>query len=252
MQSEREDYYAVLGVAKDASVDEIRRAYRKLAIQWHPDKNPSEVAGNRFKKISEAYQVLSDPKTRQEYDDSISGGHRFWRDDFDPSHPFFSDPRDVFRQFFSQYGRSSFFDFPFPSSSSGFSHSSFFDDDDDDFFGGRGASLFQRMSSEPFSSHAGWSRPSATPGGVSTSTTTTITIEGENKVTRTETRRTDANGKTEKTAQEVIENMNTGERTTRTLASTSSDNRSTPRLESVTANPPAKSSKNKERKTSRH
>ncbi|MEN6422765.1 MAG: DnaJ C-terminal domain-containing protein [Smithella sp.] len=64
-----EDYYQVLGVDKKASADEIKKAYRKLALKWHPDKNPNnKAAEEKFKKISEAYAVLSDTEKRQQYD----------------------------------------------------------------------------------------------------------------------------------------------------------------------------------------
>lgn len=62
------DYYKVLGVSKDATIEEIRKAYRKLALKWHPDKNKDEKADDKFKEISEAYQVLSDDDKRKEYD----------------------------------------------------------------------------------------------------------------------------------------------------------------------------------------
>src|SRR6266498_184311 len=63
------DYYKILGVDRKASEDEIRKAYRKLAMQYHPDRNPNDKqAEDRFKEINEAYQVLSDQKKRAYYD----------------------------------------------------------------------------------------------------------------------------------------------------------------------------------------
>lgn len=62
------DYYEILGVNKSASADEIKRAYRKQALQWHPDKNKSSEAEKRFKEINEAYEVLSDQEKRSAYD----------------------------------------------------------------------------------------------------------------------------------------------------------------------------------------
>jgi curved DNA-binding protein len=62
------DYYEVLGVPRDASTDDIRAAYRKLARQYHPDVNKEEGAEDRFKEISEAYEVLRDPEKRAQYD----------------------------------------------------------------------------------------------------------------------------------------------------------------------------------------
>jgi DnaJ-class molecular chaperone len=67
----KSDYYDILGVSKSASQDEIKKAYRKEALKWHPDKhksNDKEEAERRFKQINEAYQVLSDPEKRSAYD----------------------------------------------------------------------------------------------------------------------------------------------------------------------------------------
>src|SRR3954453_9890578 len=64
----RDDYYKVLGVSRDAKPDEIKKAYRRLARKYHPDVNPGKDSEDQFKKISEAFDVLSDPKKREVYD----------------------------------------------------------------------------------------------------------------------------------------------------------------------------------------
>jgi len=83
--SGKRDYYEVLGVSKNAPKDEIKRAYRNLALKYHPDRNKSPDAEERFKEISEAYAVLSDDEKRQQYDqfgmDGISGKYT-WDDIF--------------------------------------------------------------------------------------------------------------------------------------------------------------------------
>ena len=67
--AEKRDYYEVLGVGKTATADEIKKAYRKKAVQYHPDKNPGDKAAEeKFKEAAEAYEVLSDPQKRQRYD----------------------------------------------------------------------------------------------------------------------------------------------------------------------------------------
>lgn len=68
MAAEKRDYYEVLGVSRDATKDQIKDAYRKLAMQYHPDRNKSPEAEEKFKEISEAYAVLSDDQKRQQYD----------------------------------------------------------------------------------------------------------------------------------------------------------------------------------------
>lgn len=77
-----QDYYATLGVSKTASQDEIKKAYRKLAVQYHPDKNQgNKEAEQKFRLISEAYEVLSDPQKRDAYDrfgpDAVNGSAGF-------------------------------------------------------------------------------------------------------------------------------------------------------------------------------
>jgi len=107
------DYYKVLGVAKDASQDVIKKAYRKLAMKWHPDKNGgSEESSTKFKEISEAYEVLSDEKQRRDYDNYGNDGPSAGR--AGPSRGFststsFQDPHEIFRNFFG--GQDPFADF---------------------------------------------------------------------------------------------------------------------------------------------
>ena len=94
------EYYSVLGVRRDAGPDEIKRAYRRLARELHPDVNPDPQTQERFKEITQAYEVLSDPEKRQMYD---MGGDPFGRADagpagaggFGPGFPF-SDIMDAF------------------------------------------------------------------------------------------------------------------------------------------------------------
>ena len=81
---EYKDYYQTLGVSRTASADEIRRSYRKLAMQYHPDRNPGDrQAEDRFKEINEAYQVLSDPQKRARYD-QLGDSYSRWQQDGGP------------------------------------------------------------------------------------------------------------------------------------------------------------------------
>ena len=99
------DYYKILGCSKGASDDELKKAYRKMALKYHPDKNKEKGAEDKFKEVAEAYDVLSDPKKKQVYDQfgeeglkggmpggSSSGGNY--------SYSFQNDPHEMFKMFF--------------------------------------------------------------------------------------------------------------------------------------------------------
>ncbi len=112
------DYYTILGVARSASADDIRKAYRKLALQYHPDRNPgNKQAEERFKEINEAYQVLSDSQKRARYD-QLGSAYSNWQqrggtpNDFDWSQWFggrpgggarveYGEVGDLFSEFFN-------------------------------------------------------------------------------------------------------------------------------------------------------
>ncbi len=94
------DYYKELEIEKDASESDIKKAYRRLSLEWHPDRNPHrlEEATEKFKRISESYQVLSDPEKREKYDmfghaeeGQMPGGQQM-------------DPNDIFKMFFGGGG----------------------------------------------------------------------------------------------------------------------------------------------------
>ena len=97
----KEDYYEILGVSKSASALEIKKAYRKKAIQYHPDKNPGDkTAEANFKKAAEAYEVLSDPNKKSKYD-------QFGHSAFDGAGGFGSggmNMDDIFSQFGDIFG----------------------------------------------------------------------------------------------------------------------------------------------------
>ena len=107
--SEKKDYYDLLGVNRSASDDDIKRAYRKLALKFHPDRNAGDKqAEERFKEVSEAYQVLSDPQKRAQYDQF---GHAAFGDagpfagGFDFSAGFEDIFGDIFGEFFGGTSR---------------------------------------------------------------------------------------------------------------------------------------------------
>ncbi|XP_007184815.1 dnaJ homolog subfamily B member 3 [Balaenoptera acutorostrata] len=130
------DYYEVLGVPRQASIEAIKKAYRKLALKWHPDKNPEnkEEAERRFKQVAQAYEVLSDAKKRDVYDRygeagvEGGGGGRPFEDPFECVFTF-RDPADVFWEFFG--GRDPF-------------SSDFFGDPLENILGGRRSSRGSR------------------------------------------------------------------------------------------------------------
>lgn len=116
------DYYKILGIPRTASDDEIKKAYRKLALKNHPDKNKAPGAEEKFKEIAEAYEVLSDKKKRDIFDKygeeglkggtPSSGGHSGPNDPGFTSYTFHGDPKATFAQFFGSASPfQTFFDF---------------------------------------------------------------------------------------------------------------------------------------------
>ncbi len=106
--TEKQDYYDILGISRQASADEIKKAYRKKAVQYHPDKNPGDKeAEEKFKQVSEAYEVLKDPQKKAAYDQyghaAFEGGFGGGGSHYSGSGGF-SDPFDVFREVFGSRG----------------------------------------------------------------------------------------------------------------------------------------------------
>ena len=149
------DYYKILGCAKGASDDELKKAYRKMALKYHPDKNKSPGAEEKFKEIAEAYDVLSDPKKKEIYDKygeeglkggAPGGGGGSAPGGFQGTYTFHGDPHETFRMFFGD--ENPFANFFFQSNGPGggqgtqrmfnFSHGGDAMDIDDDPFGGFG------------------------------------------------------------------------------------------------------------------
>jgi len=119
----KRDFYDILGVSKNAPQDEIKKAYRKQALEWHPDRNKSAEASEKFKEINEAYEVLGNPQKKQSYDQfghaafsqgGGPGGFASGQGPFTYSYTYggesdqgssfegfdFSDPFEIFEQFF--------------------------------------------------------------------------------------------------------------------------------------------------------
>lgn len=179
--SGEKDLYKILGVEENASEEEIKRAYKKLAVKWHPDKHSGdkkEEAAEKFKEISHAFSVLGDKKNRDEYDMQRKGGFSGnYGHDFDFHDRGFDFYNNMFKNFFK------FGDF------------SDFDNDNDGFF-------------KQFSNEMG------SGGGFGTSTKTMTTIINGKKVTRTEKTFTDKEGKR---VTEITETGGDGKTTTKRM-----------------------------------
>jgi len=137
----KRDYYEVLGVSRNASPEEIKKAYRKLALQWHPDRNKSSEAEEKFKEINEAYEVLSDSRKKEAYD-------QFGQAAFDPTAgPFGGGKTYTYRQGPFTYSYSSFGPGQSPFGNAEFSFGGFSDPFEifEQFFGGASPFRQQRM-----------------------------------------------------------------------------------------------------------
>lgn len=130
------DYYKILGIVKGASDDDIKKAYRKLALKYHPDKNKEASAEEKFKEVAEAYEILSDPKKKEIFDKYGEEGLKMQGGQSGPSpshgqsnnfqYTWSGDPNETFRMFF---GNSNPFAGFFGGGGGG-------GDDDDDVMGG--------------------------------------------------------------------------------------------------------------------
>ena len=102
----KKDYYELLGISRNTGEEEIKKAYRKLALQYHPDRNPGDKqAEEKFKEVSEAYSVLSDPHKRAQYDQFGHAAFGEGGPGFDFSGGFEDIFGDIFGEFFGGGGR---------------------------------------------------------------------------------------------------------------------------------------------------
>lgn len=221
------NYYEVLGVPRDADITVIKKSYRTLAMKWHPDKNPNNKAEatERFKQISEAYEVLSDPKRRRKYDlyGTNEGYMADGDDEFSHFHKNFgfNDAQRIFEMFFgdaSPFGSDSFFgdmmgggfmdnrrgrmnrsSDPFDNFFGSSFNISFGSSSFDDFGYDGSGSVFTSVQTSSSNIGRGKSR------GVKTCTTKSTSIVGGKRVTRIETVTTLPNGSVERSVTEQEE-----------------------------------------------
>merc|ERR1712070_535797 len=234
-QFSSDDYYEVLGVSRSASDDDIKKAYRKLAMKWHPDKNGgSDESNANFQQISEAYEVLSDSKKRSNFDqfgkdgpsvpDSSDfggfggNGATFHFSTRGGGQAGFRDPHEIFKEFFGgQDPFAAFFDDPFFGGagrrSGGGQHA-----------GQGGASGMAQRRQDPFGSMFGGSIfggsmggnmssfSSFSSGGMAggTSTSTRTVIQNGKKVTKKTVTRTLPDGSQQTTTEEYTEDAPQG------------------------------------------
>ncbi|KAH8739378.1 heat shock protein [Cryptosporidium ryanae] len=228
------DYYEVLKVPKDASTSDIKKSYRRLALKWHPDKNPDNrgEAEEMFKKIAEAYEVLSDPEKRSRYDsygpDGVNGDFSDFSSGFREFDRHFSmgHASKIFEEFFGTNNifdlfSSSFGDFPgfnehnqgSTGGGTGRGHSrsranrrSPFDDFHSQIFSSFGLSGSGFGNMQTFSSS--FSSSSGFQGGVSRSVSQSTSVINGKVVTRTKTTERMPDG----TVRETIEEVEDGRR----------------------------------------